>query len=167
MFKLLFKYVIPLGLFLATGLVGYNYFFGTPTEQENSKQIIAKVRGLGSDVFSLLASEKEKFHQGKYDNAIDKIGSSLSYLKQQAGGLAAGGQQFLQQINVLEAEKRQLEKQLEYFQQNSNSTNGVPVNARASGGAGITQTYPEEQLLQRIRELAQQTEDLGMRLGNN
>lgn len=167
MFKLLFKYVIPLGLLLSAGLVGYNYFFGTQAEQENSKAIIAKVRGLGSDVFSLLASEKQKFSNGKYDNAIDRIGSSLSYLKQQASGLAAGGQQYLQQINALEAEKSRLQQQLGFLSQNSEPTNyGTQANARSGGNAPVDYSAVEAQIQQRINELAQRTEELGIRLGN-
>ena len=117
MFKLLFKYIIPFGLLLTIGIVGNNYFFGTPEEQQSSIQIISKVRGLGGDVFSLLASEKQKFSNGKYDDAMTRIGSSLTYLKQRASSLAGAGQPYLYQLNLLEQEKLNLQQQLDLINQ--------------------------------------------------
>ena len=165
MFKLLFKYIIPLGLMLTAFLVGYNYFFGTPTEQENSRQIIAKVRGLGSDVFGLLSSEKQKFSAGKYDNAMEKIGSSLSYLKQQASTLAGGGRQFLDALNAMEYEKQQLQQQLNFLKQNpapevqNDGYGQMPDRQRVAGFPNI------EQVQQQINDLARRTEEIGLVIG--
>lgn len=80
--------LIKLGLLVVIGIVIYNYFFGTPEEQESSKQVFAKskeafvkVKDVGKDVFILLSSEKQKFDAGKYDVAIQKMGTILTDLK--------------------------------------------------------------------------------------
>ncbi len=165
MLKLLFKYVMPLAVMLTVGLVGYNLFFGTPAEQENSRQIIAKVRGLGSDVFSLLRSEKAKFSDGKYDQAVDKIGSSLSYLKQKVGTFSDRGQAYLGQINALEQEKNQLQQQLQQLRQNGESANyGTDAYGNPMARSGY-QTLSIDEINARLGDLARHTEDLGMRIG--
>ena len=108
MFKLLFKYVIPLAIVVVGFILGYNYFFGSAEEKENSKAIISKISGLGQDVFNLLVSEKDKFDEGKYNDALEKIGSGISYLKTKATELADGGKQWLQKLDELEQEKQEL-----------------------------------------------------------
>ena len=165
MFKLLFKYVIPLALLIAVGLVGYNYFYGTPEEQESSKQIISKVKGLGQDVLNLLKSEKQKFDDGKYDDAMDKISSSLSYLKQKVSALADSGKQYLDQLAALEQEKQQLQQQLSQMKQAANSSFSGP--AESSGNAGRSSAREKltvDQIQQRINELARQTEELAIKM---
>ena len=77
MIKSAFKLVAFLLVVLVVGIVAYNYFLGTEEEQENSRRIIDQVRGLGSSVVNLLYSEKEKFDQGKYDSALEKIGDAI------------------------------------------------------------------------------------------
>ena len=160
MIRLLFKYIVPLALFLVIGIVGYNYFYGTPEEQESSKQIISKIKGLGADVFQLLASEKDKFDAGKYDQAIDKISESINYLKQAAGELAGAGQQYLDEIKQLEQEKQYLENQL----QSLSASQEIVGEGRSALMATHQGAATVESIQNRLNELAKRTEQLGSRI---
>ena len=169
MIKLTFKYLLPLAFILVTGIIGYNYFYGTPEERESSRQIIAKVKGLGSDVLNLLKTEKEKFDAGKYDAAVDKIGASLNYLKSKTSSLAGAGQQYLQQLQQLESEKQELVQQLA----NLKAANQSPAPAEAQSnivGARSTSNNSVvaiEEIQKRINELARKTEQIGMQIGES
>lgn len=110
--------LIKLGLLVVIGIVIYNYFFGTPEEQESSKQVFAKskeafvkVKDVGKDVFILLSSEKQKFDAGKYDVAIQKMGTILTDLKSVAKDNNNFG--FLQKIAALELKKEALSKKVQ------------------------------------------------------
>ena len=77
--------IISLVVVLVIGLLAYNYFLGTPTEKKQAEEIIGKgaeVVGAGVD---LLKVEYQKFRDGKYDKALDKIGDFLDDLKEKGG----------------------------------------------------------------------------------
>ena len=76
------KSILKVGLLLLIGIIGYNYFFGTPEEKEQSKEIIGKVGEIGKAGVGLLKAEVQKFKSGKYDDALDKIANLLSSAKQ-------------------------------------------------------------------------------------
>jgi len=75
--------LIKLGILVVIGLVGYNYFLGTPEEKEKSKEIIGKVTDIGKAGVGLIKEEVAKFKEGKYDRALEKIQSGLSSAKEQ------------------------------------------------------------------------------------
>jgi chromosome segregation ATPase len=76
------KLLIRVVLVLVIGVLVYNYFFGTAEEKENVQNITGKVKDLGGAVKDLLVDEKEKFDSGKYDDALDKMGTLLENLKE-------------------------------------------------------------------------------------
>lgn len=75
--------IIKLGILVVIGLVGYNYFLGTPEEKEKSKEIIGKVTDIGKAGVGLIKEEVAKFKEGKYDRALDKIANGLQSAKEQ------------------------------------------------------------------------------------
>ena len=75
--------IIKLGILVVIGLVGYNYFLGTPEEKEKSKEIIGKVADIGKAGVGLIKEEVAKFKDGKYDRALDKIQDGLSKAKEE------------------------------------------------------------------------------------
>ena len=91
----LLKRAIGLAIVLAIGLTGYNYFWGTEEEKANSQAIVGQVASLTKSVTSLLSSEKEKYSAGKYDDAIDKMSTTFSTLKQKAQALGKSGSSML------------------------------------------------------------------------
>jgi len=78
------KSLLKLLVVVVIGVLIYNYFFGTPEEKATSKEIFSEVRDLGKATWGLLKSEKQKFDEGKYDEAVDKVGGLLSSLKSKA-----------------------------------------------------------------------------------
>lgn len=162
MIKLFFKYLMPLGIILTIGLVGYNYFLGTPEEQQQSKMIIGKVRDLGGEVFSLLHSEKEKYNAGKFDEAIGKVGSSITYLKDKAISTADGGQALLARLQELDRQKSALELQIANM-----TAAGIPdPNAFQGAGQNGAQfsTAAIDQLGAQLERLAAETQQVGMEM---
>lgn len=67
------KSLIKIGFLVVLGLIGYNYFLGTPEEKAQSKEIVGKVTDLGRDAWNLLQSERVKLQEGKYDDAIQRL----------------------------------------------------------------------------------------------
>ena len=81
----MFRTLFQLLLLLVVGLIGYNYFYGTDAEQAQSRELVTKVKDLGSDAWNLLRSEREKARAGKYDESLGKLRDLYSELKEQAG----------------------------------------------------------------------------------
>lgn len=75
------KNLIKFGLLLVAGILVYNYFYGTPTEKENSENIFAEFKDVGVSVVDLMKEEKVKYDDGKYDEAIDKMKGAVEKMK--------------------------------------------------------------------------------------
>ncbi|MEM0991737.1 MAG: hypothetical protein AAF847_03515 [Bacteroidota bacterium] len=67
--------------FLVVAILIYNFFFGTTEEKETSQKIVQEFKDVGVAVKDLLQAEKEKLDEGKYDNALDKIGGLFQKVK--------------------------------------------------------------------------------------
>lgn len=105
------KSLIKLALLLLVGILVYNFFFGTAQEKEQSRQIFSEVKDLTSSAVQLLRTEKEKFDDGKYDEAIDKIGGLINNLKNKAEQLE-NNKELIDQIADLQDRKRELETKI-------------------------------------------------------
>ena len=104
--------IISTLVILVVGILAYNYFFGTPEEKEHAKEIIGKgaeVVGAGAD---LLKGEYQKFKDGKYDKALDKIGDLLSNVKKKGGELVGEIDSWEERKNAWDEKKNELEKLL-------------------------------------------------------
>ena len=101
---------------LVVGILTYNYFFGSPAEQETSRQVVGQVRELGESVFDLLQSEKEKLSEGKYDEALANLKEAIGLQKQQAAALGHEGHESLERCDHLHDQQLALEQQLEAIQ---------------------------------------------------
>ncbi len=84
------KSIIKVGLMLAVGIIGYNFFLGTPEEKASSRETIGAVanatKAAGKAVGGVFKGEYKKFRDGKYDNAIEKIGGALDKGKEKLKG---------------------------------------------------------------------------------
>lgn len=103
--------LIKLGLFLVAGILVYNYFFGTVEEKAQSKEIFSDIKSLTKSAVGLVKSEKEKFNDGKYDEAVDKIGGLIDNLKGKAEQLE-DNRELLTQISELQQQQHSLETKL-------------------------------------------------------
>lgn len=75
------KNLIKYGLLLVVGILGYNYFYGTPAEKEQSQKIFSEFKDVGESVVGLVKDEKVKYDEGKYDEAIDKMKVAVEKMK--------------------------------------------------------------------------------------
>ncbi|RMG84312.1 MAG: hypothetical protein D6714_08145 [Bacteroidetes bacterium] len=97
-------------MILVAGILVYNYFLGTETEKENAREVFGKIKDVGVAVKDLLQAEKEKFDQGKYDKALDKIGGLFRDLKEKAKDL---DENYLDRLSQLEQKRQELEQRLQ------------------------------------------------------
>ena len=112
------KSLLKLALVLVIGILVYNYFYGTEEEKAQSKEIFGKVRDVGKDAWALLKTEKDKFEEGKYDGAVDKVGESVEGLGELLGKLTNTARDLndsgaLDQLQELQAKQRELQEQIE------------------------------------------------------
>ncbi|HMQ48385.1 MAG TPA: hypothetical protein PKA00_13310 [Saprospiraceae bacterium] len=106
------KSLIKLGLILVVGILIYNYFFGTVEEKAQSKEIFTDIKDLTSSAFNLLKSEKKKFDEGKYDEAVDKVGGLIDNLESKAKKLE-DNKDLLDQLGDLQRQKDELEERID------------------------------------------------------
>lgn len=105
------KSLIKLGLLLIVGILVYNFFFGNENEKAQSREIFEKVGDLGKAGINLLRSEKEKFDDGKYDDALDKIGNLFDKVRDKAEDL--NDSELLRDISRLEKKRQDLKRAVE------------------------------------------------------
>ena len=104
------KSLLKLLVVVVIGVLIYNYFFGTPEEKATSKEIFSEVRDLGKATWGLLKSEKQKFDEGKYDEAVDKVGGLLGSLKSKAR--SSDDDAALAKLEELERQRVELDQEI-------------------------------------------------------
>lgn len=98
-------------VYLLVAVLVYNLFFGTEEEKMQSKEIFSKVGELGREAWGILRSEKQKFDQGKYDEAVTKVGQLYQQLNTTARQL--NDNRTVQRVAVLEQQRQEIEQQLQ------------------------------------------------------
>ena len=147
--------LIKLGLILVVGILVYNYFFGTPAEKQQSKAIFEDVRSLTKSAVGLLESEKEKFDEGKYDDAVDKVGGLLDNLKGKAEKLK-DNKGLIDQIAELQQRQRALDARLQSTDMQEYGSDGSRVIADSSDRKAIEKEW--EDIIQKTERLMQEME---------
>ncbi len=107
----MFGSLIRLALFLIVGILVYNYFFGTTAEKATSDNVFKQVRGVFGSVSDVVKSEKEKYEAGKYNQAIDRINSTIGMLKGKAQDIKDSGA--LEKLSALEQKRAELQQRIE------------------------------------------------------
>jgi len=110
------KFAFRLLIVLVVGVLAYNFFFGTTEEKENGQKIVRELKDVGVAVKDLLASEKEKLDEGKYDNALDKIGGLFEKVK---NGVEKISPDAMDRLDRLERRRKDLVQEVEEKEQNN------------------------------------------------
>ncbi len=141
------KSLLKLLAVLVVGILIYNLFLGTDEEKQGAKKIVGEVKDVGVAVKDLIKSEKEKFDKGKYDKAVDKIGTMLSNLKKNAKEF---DEKYIGRIEELEEKRKQLKEELD----------SLDENATSEGKGGDTNAIKQDskQLLKEIESLMNEME---------
>ena len=103
--------LLKLAVIAVICIVVYNRFFGTDTEQEQSKRIFKGVGSVFTEVRGLVSSERDKFDAGKYDAALDKMQTIIGRLKNHADD--KNDSQLNRQIADLQRRKAQLQRDVD------------------------------------------------------
>ena len=139
---------------LVVGILIYNFFLGTDSEKENAKKIFTEVKDVGVAVKDLLKSEKQKFDAGKYDKAVEKIGTVLDKLKANAKEF---DEQYVDRIEELDRKRKELEQDLAKYQDQQSS--GGQEQFTPKGGKDSAEIKKElEQLLKETEGLVKEME---------
>ena len=151
--------LIKLGLFLLAGILVYNYFFGTPEEKAQSKQIFTEIKDVTKSAVGLLKTEKQKFDEGKYDDAVDKIGGLIDNLKGKAEQLE-DNRELLDQIADLQQKQRSLGTKLDSPGVESYGSEGQRIVADSSQRREIEEDWKElvEKTERVMRQMEQRAE---------
>ncbi len=110
MIRSLFK----LAVLLVIGILIYNYFFGTSSEREQSKQVFGSMRNVVVSVGQLMKSEKTKYDAGKYDKVLDKLGDTYQAVRDRAKYV---DENVIKRLGDLEAKKAELQEDLSQIEQ--------------------------------------------------
>jgi hypothetical protein len=105
------KSLIKLLFVVVIGVLVYNYFYGTAAEKETSQKVFGEVKDVWVAVGDLLKTEKQKFDDGKYDTALEKIGDSFESLKEKAKEI--NDSELLDKIADLDKERQKIQEKLE------------------------------------------------------
>lgn len=109
------KSVVKLGLILLVGIIAYNYFLGDPEEKEKARDIVGKTVDIGKAGVGLLKEEYQKFKDGKYDKALDKVGDLLKDAKQKGGAIVEDIKDWEADRQVWQEKKEEL---MEFIEKN-------------------------------------------------
>ncbi len=108
------KSLIRLAIIIVLGIIGYNYFYGTVEEKAQSKEIVDEVGSAGKKIFksvgNLLKSEKTKYENGKYDEAMGDLKQVFGKLKERAN---TEGSDIKQELKELDKRREKLEKDIQ------------------------------------------------------
>ena len=100
--------ILRLAVLLVIGILVYNFFFGTEVEKENSQKVFQEVKEVAVSVKDLIKSEREKFDEGKYDQALSKMGDLFGQLKEKAQEVEDNN--YLEKLADLDKKRKELEK---------------------------------------------------------
>ena len=67
------RFLLKILFYVVIIVLVYNYFLGNSAEKDSSQKIFSEVKTVLVSVKDLLGAEKQKFDQGKYDEALEKI----------------------------------------------------------------------------------------------
>jgi gamma-glutamyl:cysteine ligase YbdK (ATP-grasp superfamily) len=141
--------LLSLAVMLIIGLVIYNMMFGDEADKENVKQITSGVK-------ELLQSTKEKYKNGEYDQAVDKIGDVFKQLKNKAEEL--NNSDYLNRLSELEERKQHLEEMLKDLEEKESTATRSLVPQDNS--------KEKEKILRELLDLEKEAGDLATDMDN-
>lgn len=114
MFKL--RNLITIVIMLVAGILLYNSYFGTPDEKAQAKTTFKTIgkafKEVGNAIGGLLKTEKEKFDEGKYDKAMDKISDLFKKLGDKTKDLKVNKEEYMDKISELQRQKEALKEKI-------------------------------------------------------
>lgn len=119
------------------GLISYNYFYGNEVEKARSEKVVDGVKDVFVSIKDLVQSEKEKFDEGKYDSALDKVGSLFDNFKEKSKDVS---EDLKDRFANLEKEKEALQERIEEKQKKGIWTDEEKAKTKEDFSALIKKT---------------------------
>ena len=135
--------LIRLALILIVAVLVYNYYLGSDEEKATSEKVFNQVKEVGKSIGELIAKEKQKFAEGKYDRAFEKIADLYEEAKEKLGS----NQDDQRSFEELEKKKDALEKE------------------KAKLEEELAKEEPDEEVIKRNETLDEELETLGKDFG--
>lgn len=107
--------LIKLALLIIVGVLVYNYFLGSDQEKATSEKVFKQVKEVGKSIGDLISNERQKFKDGKYDQAFDKLGDAYEKLKGKVD--QEDSREEKEVLEKLEKHKEALEKEKQHIQE--------------------------------------------------
>lgn len=141
------KSLFRLAIIVIIGVLVYNYFLGSETEKAQSKKVFNGAKELVVSVKDIVKSEKNKFDEGKYDKALDKVGNLFQTMKEKGSEIA--DKDYLGEVQRLEERRTNLRDRL------------AEIEAKLSGDSSSTELKEEKnQLTNDLDQLIQDADAL-------
>ncbi len=161
MIRSLFK----LGILLVIGILVYNYFFGTTSEREQSKQVFGSMRNVVVSVGQLMKTEKSKYDAGKYDKVLDKLGDTYRAIRDRAKYV---DEKVIKRLDGLEAKKAELQEELNQIEQGDQQAAAAARSARKTdpktqtvlANKAAEQQRRKQELQRELEQLLQESDEL-------
>ena len=139
--------LIKLAVLVVVGLLAYNFFFGNEEEKADAKDKFEKIgqglKNVWNEGVDIIKDERQKFKEGKYDNAIENVGGVLTKLKE-------GGGKLLDRIGELEIRKDGIQKKIEEAE---SKEGGMTAEEKAALEKEIEElTADTEELIKKSKE---------------
>ena len=119
----------------------YNYFLGDKDEKASTETVISNAKELIHSIGTVIKSEKEKYHDGKYDDAINKLGNLFETVKETITTSTAKSKN---RLNELENQKLEIEEEYHQLKNEPDSIREVK----------------KEQLNKRLEKIISETEEI-------
>lgn len=159
--------LIKLVLIAVVGILVYNSFYGTDAEKETSRKVFGEVKDVWVAVGDLLRTEKQKFDEGKYDTALDKISDSFDSLKEKAKEI--NDSELLDKIAELDQERKRIQERLEETKEQNREfaekgQRGEQIPSSYEDSSPLSEQQEEEfdteirDLIQKAKEAMEQAE---------
>ncbi len=122
-------------------IIAYNYFLGDTEEKESTETVISNAKELIHSIGTVIKSEKEKYHDGKYDDAINKLGNLFDKVKE---SITSSTRSSKDRLKELEKQKLEIEEEYHKLKNEPDSVREVK----------------KEQLNIRLEEIISETEEI-------
>jgi cytochrome c556 len=109
-FKAMIRSILKIGIVLIFAVLGYNRFFGSDEEKEQSKKVFGQMRGVVTSVAGVVRGERDKFEAGKYDKVMEKLGAAYSTVRDKAQYV---DEKVIKRLDELENRKAKLQREID------------------------------------------------------
>ncbi|MEM7104201.1 MAG: hypothetical protein AAF502_13770 [Bacteroidota bacterium] len=142
------KRIFSLVILLVVGLIVYNQFYGTEEDKERGKVVVKESKEAFKSILDLLKAEKANYDEGKYEDAMEKIGGLFKTIGEKVETI---GEDYPERFKELEEKKSAIEEKLEQIESSESSE---------SRSSSVSEKEVESELKDLLKDLEKLTDDM-------